>query len=333
MKKTLLTLMLAVAATFAMAQTKTYTDNLAVTINGQITAPQQTTINVESTGNNTYKLSLLNFVMGSGEEAMPVGNIIVNNINAETVDGISTFATKQTVPLTAGNLEGVSFWLADMLTEIDIDLTGKMSDGSLYCTINIDLTKDMGQVIGVEFGKDIKIARSYEDNLVVTVNGMATEQRTTINVDEKVDGTYTLSLNNFMLTSGEAVIPVGNIVLHNIETEVADGVHNFAVKQDIVITEGSVEADFWMGSTLGNVPVDLTGKMTEHKLYCNIDIDMTENLGQVINVKFGNEDLSGIESITPENSASVIYDLTGRKVETISTAGIYIVNGKKVLVK
>lgn len=333
MKKTLLTLMLAVAATFAMAQTKTYTDNLAVTINGQITAPQQTTINVESTGNNTYKLSLLNFVMGSGEDAMPVGNIIVNNINAETVDGISTFATKQTVPLTPGNLEGVSFWLADMLTEIDIDLTGKMSDGSLYCTINIDLTDAMGQVIGVEFGKDIKVARSYEDNLVVTVNGMATEQRTTINVDEKVDGTYTLSLNNFMLTSGEAVIPVGNIVLHNIETQVVDGVHNFAVNQDIVITEGSVEADFWMGSTLGNVPVDLTGKMTEHKLYCNIDIDMTENLGQVINVKFGNEDLSGIESITPENSASVIYDLTGRKVETISTAGIYIVNGKKVLVK
>ena len=132
MKKTLPTLMLAVAATFAMAQTKTYTDNLAVTINGQITAPQQTTINVESTGNNTYKLSLLNFVMGSGEDAMPVGNIIVNNINAETVDGISTFATKQTVPLTPGNLEGVSFWLADMLTEIDIDLTGKISDGSLY---------------------------------------------------------------------------------------------------------------------------------------------------------------------------------------------------------
>ena len=333
MKKTLLTLMLAVAATFAMAQTKTYTDNLAVTINGQITAPQQTTINVESTGNNTYKLSLLNFVMGSGEDAMAVGNIIVNNINAETVDGISTFATKQTVPLTPGNLEGVSFWLADMLTEIDIDLTGKMSDGSLYCTINIDLTENLGQVIGVEFGKDIKVARSYEDNLVVTVNGMATEQRTTINVDEKVDGTYTLSLNNFMLTSNDGVIPVGNIVLHNIETQVVDGVHNFAVKQDIVITEGSVEADFWMASILGNVPVDLTGKMTEHKLYCNIDIDMTANLGQVINVKFGKEDLSGIENITMENSANVIYDLTGRKVDAITTAGIYIVNGKKVLVK
>ena len=88
-----------------------------------------------------------------------------------------------------------------------------------------------------------------------------------------------------------------------------------------------------MASILGNVPVDLTGKMTEHKLYCNIDIDMTGTLGQTINVKFGQEDLSGIEDITVENVSDVIYDLTGRKVNAITTAGIYIVNGKKVLVK
>ena len=333
MKKFLLTLVLAVATTFAMAQTKTYTDALAVTINGVSSDPMQTTINVESTDNGTYTLSLLNFVMVSGEDVIPVGNIVVNGINAETVDGITSFATKQIVPLTAGDLEDVSFWLADMLTEINIDLTGKMTDGSLYCTINIDLTEVLGQVIDVEFGKDIKVARSYEENLVVTINGVAAEQRTTINVDEKVDGTYTLSLNNFMLASEDGIIPVGNIVLHNIETEIVDGVHNFATKQDIVITEGSVEADFWMGTMLGNVPVDLTGKMTEHKLYCNIDIDMTAMLGQTINVKFGQADLSGIENIAVENGANVIYDLTGRKIETINAAGIYIVNGKKVIVK
>lgn len=333
MKKTLLTLMFAIAATFAMAQTKTYTDSLVVTINGQTTAPQQTTINVEPANDGTYTLSLLNFIMGSGEDAMPVGNIVVNGINVETANGIATFATEQTVPLTAGNLEGVSFWLADMLTEINIDLAGNMTEGSLYCTINIDLTEMMGQIIGVEFGKEIKATRSYEDKLVVTINGMSTEQRTAINVDEKVDGTYTLSLNNFMLANGEGVMPVGNIVLNNITTENVDGVHSFAANQEIVITEGSVEADYWMASMLGNVPVNLTGKMNEYKLYCNIDIDMTATLGQVINVTFGQEDLSGIVGIKTENGADVIYDLTGRKVDAITTAGIYIVNGKKVLVK
>ena len=333
MKKFLLTMAVALTAMFATAQTKTYTDELVVTINEIASEPMQTTINVEPKADGTYTLSLLNFVMVSGEDVIPVGNIVVPGISYQTVNGIDNFASKQTVPLTAGDSEEASFWLADMLTEITIDLNGKMTDGSLYCTIDIDLTEALGQVIGVKFGKDIKVARSYEDDLVVTINGMATQQRTTINVDEKVDGTYTLSLNNFMLSSEDGIIPVGNIVLHNIVTEEVAGVHNFAVKQDIVITEGSVEADFWMGSMLGDVPVDLTGKMTEYKLYCNIDIDMTAMLGQTINVKFGQEDLAGIEGIQAEQGAKTIFDLTGRKVEAIAAPGIYIVDGKKVLVK
>ena len=42
---------------------------------------------------------------------------------------------------------------------------------------------------------------------------------------------------------------------------------------------------------------------------------------------------SGIEDINAIEGTGVIYDLTGRKIEKISNAGIYIVNGKKVLVK
>ena len=333
MKKFLLSMAVALTAMFATAQTKTYTDELVVTINDIASDPMQTTINVEPKADGTYTLSLLNFIMVSGEDVIPVGNIVVPGISYQTVNGIDNFASKQTVPLTAGDSEEASFWLADMLTEITIDLNGKMTDGSLYCTINIDLTEALGQVIDVEFGKDIKVARSYEDDLVVTINGMSTQQRATINVDEKIDGTYTLSLNNFMLANEEDVIPVGNIVLHNIATENVDGVQNFATKQDIVITEGSIEAEEWLGPMLGDVPVDMTGKMTEYKLYCNIDIDMTAMLGQTINVKFGQEDLAGIEGITAENGADVIYDITGRRIETVTAAGIYIINGKKTLVK
>ena len=89
-----------------------------------------------------------------------------------------------------------------------------------------------------------------------------------------------------------------------------------------------------MGPMLGAIPVSLTGKMDTENLYCTIDIDMSEALEQMINVVFGEEDkVTSIEDITVENSANVIYDLTGRKVDAITTAGIYIVNGKKVLVK
>ena len=49
--------------------------------------------------------------------------------------------------------------------------------------------------------------------------------------------------------------------------------------------------------------------------------------------RFG-EGTTGIEEITDNREQSaVIYDLTGRRVEAVTAPGIYVVNGKKVLVK
>ena len=42
---------------------------------------------------------------------------------------------------------------------------------------------------------------------------------------------------------------------------------------------------------------------------------------------------SAVEKIEVIDEKKVIYDLLGRRVEAITGAGIYIVNGKKVVVK
>jgi hypothetical protein len=42
---------------------------------------------------------------------------------------------------------------------------------------------------------------------------------------------------------------------------------------------------------------------------------------------------TAIEVVETENNIDAIYDLTGRKLEGISGTGIYIINGKKVLIK
>ena len=44
-------------------------------------------------------------------------------------------------------------------------------------------------------------------------------------------------------------------------------------------------------------------------------------------------DNTGIDEITSDSEENLIYDLTGRRIEEITTPGIYIINGKKVLVK
>ena len=45
------------------------------------------------------------------------------------------------------------------------------------------------------------------------------------------------------------------------------------------------------------------------------------------------EGTTGVENVEVESAVNVIYDLTGRRVEAITALGIYIVNGKKILVK
>lgn len=317
MKKFLLTFSFAIAAVVAMAQTKTYSDNLAVTIDNEAMEPQETTIIVAKNTDGTYCLSLNNFVLGG---MINVGNIVVDNIQVTEENGIKSFATAQNINITAGEGDPEN-WMGPHIGEVPVELKGNMTNGSLYCNIDIDLG---GNIIKVVFGQDIIKTFSYEENLVVSVGGEGMEpQRTTIYVDEVANSTYTLALNNFELPG----MPIGNIVLKSIEATEENGVKSFAAQQAIVITPGDDNSKEWYGPGLGEMPINLNGKMTNYKLYCNIDLDF----GEVINVTFGQADLSGIENIAGEMSEKVIFDLTGRRVEDFTAPGIYIVNGKKVL--
>ena len=317
MKKTLLTFFFAIAATFAMAQTKTFTDNLTISMDGEVIDSQTSTITVKKESDNTYTLALNNFLlMGEG-----IGNIVINGITANEENSIKNFSVEQNITITEGDSEGVEFWLGPELGEIPVALNGKMTEGSLYCNINIE---DLG--VAVTFGTDIAKTFSYDEDLTVIMDGeILDSQRTTIYVDEKTNGTYILALNNFLLF-GEGI---GNIVINGINANEENGIKYFSIEQNITITEGDSEGvEFWLGPDLGEIPVALNGKMTEYKLYCNINI---EDL--CVAVTFGQADLTGINNVESENGANVIYDLTGRKVNEINAAGIYIVNGKKVLVK
>lgn len=152
MKKTLLTLALAVCATLGFAQNvKTYTDNLVVTINEESTPPMPAQIFVEELGDGTCNLSLKNFTLVMGEESLPVGNINLPGITLQDEGAYQSFATQQTITIQPGDDESKT-WLGPMLGEVPIDMQGRITGDKLYCTIDIDMQESLGQTIGVVFG-------------------------------------------------------------------------------------------------------------------------------------------------------------------------------------
>ena len=81
----------------------------------------------------------------------------------------------------------------------------------------------------------------------------------------------------------------------------------------VVITQGT---KYWNNGVAGNVSLKNT------KSYWKLE---------KVTVEEGS--FTGIEEIIESEGTKAIYDLTGRRINEITVPGIYIVNGKKVLVK
>ena len=123
----------------------------------------------------------------------------------------------------------------------------------------------------------------YTNDLMVSINGLAiAPQSTTIQLIKELDGTTSFALNNFVLADLAAI---GNIKLTNVTVN-EDG--TITAEQSIVIEEGNDPAynGQWIGHLLGEVPVKLNAKIVDGQLVADIDIDMTETLGEVIKVTF-----------------------------------------------
>lgn len=179
---------------------------------------------------------------------------------------------------------------------------------------------------------------NYSEKLVVTIDGNSTDSiPAAITVVDNGDGTCDFSLRNFILADDQSSVAIGNVDLKGVKMEKVDGVSNISTNQNIVIQPGddpNYGEDEWLGPILGEVPIVLTGKLTATALYVNIDIDMSETLGQIINVVVGQEKnvISGINGVkvTPSANATAIYTLGGVRVNK-ATKGVYVINGKKVI--
>ena len=168
------------------------------------------------------------------------------------------------------------------------------------------------------------MATDYTGNITVSINGEGSTQQTTIKVEQNEDETYKLSINNFLLTTPDTTIPVGNIVLDNMKGYTIAGVTNVVADQAILIEPGNIdglsESD-WFGPVLGEVPIILAAQFDNTNAKADIDIDLSdpEKLGQFINVKFNTReegtgiygDVNGDGEVTGSDVTSIYNIILG----------------------
>ena len=105
-------------------------------------------------------------------------------------------------------------------------------------------------------------ATEYKDQLEIVINNeLASQSTDQISVSKNEDGTYTLTLKNFILGSGEEVIPVGTINIASVSaTEFGTNNVRLAFADEITIEDGDLEGvSGWLGPQLESVPVDIVG--------------------------------------------------------------------------
>lgn len=130
-------------------------------------------------------------------------------------------------------------------------------------------------------------ATDYNEPIVVTVNGEASEQTGMIVVTQNGDK-YDLALKNFMLNSPDGPMGIGNVELKGIKSVAAGDAVLLFTNQTVTITDGDdPNVSFWMAQMLPPVPVEMQGKLENNHLRCFLDIDLTEAMGQVIQVAVG----------------------------------------------
>lgn len=131
-------------------------------------------------------------------------------------------------------------------------------------------------------------ATNYIVPVTVVVNGVTSEQMGEFSVEVN-DGLYDINLKNFMLSSENGPMGVGNVELKGIEPYYDGNATLLVTEREVTMTDGDDPSiEIWMAGMLPPVNVELRGKIEGELLYMNLNIDLMETLGQLIQVTIGN---------------------------------------------
>lgn len=195
MKKVFLLMTLAVATAISAWATD-YSEFITITINGETTAPIQSTVTLEQEeGLSTYSFTLRNFILPgeTAEEDMYVGNVQLTGLTLMGAGEEKTFATTQNISIQPGD-DGGDYWFGPFLGEIPVTVNGRIiGDTEALVIIDIDLMEAMGQILTVTFANQniYQMANSdFETWETVTYGSKSGEEP--VKWSSFLDGTGTL---------------------------------------------------------------------------------------------------------------------------------------------
>lgn len=354
---------------FAAPKTsKKYDAGLAVTVNGIVYPEQESSINIYEMSNDTYMMQLSNFILG---EDMPVGNIVLTGLKADVSKvGMMSFASEQTIQISEGTDEThAGEWMGPGLGDVPVVFAGKMTDNRFFCNINIDMSTQ-GQIINVVFGKDFTVVN---DQQAVTADEVGTKdvilnrsfaqgwntvclpfnvEPTEIAEGAKAQEFSSVNANalNFAevaemqantpyLFFAPQAIASGKVLESK---DVVEGVAKSVTKEGYTFcgtyTLTNMQGKYGVANVEG-VQKIMRGAAGSSLAGTRAYFTTTNTKANGMRINLGNNGITGINQINAENiqNAAAVYNLQGVKVSNHGTtnlpAGIYIMQGKKVIVK
>lgn len=328
MKKIFTLFLLALAAFTAQAEStvRTFTNTLKVTVDG-IETSQQATVEVEMLEDNLINFVLPNFALGTGDDALPVGNIEINNLYLRDKGSYSSFSYNANLQIKAGSTPGVETWLGPELGNLPLALTGKMSDTDLFVNIDLNLMETLQQIVNVQFGTDFAPAKATGEKTftadcttamiaggqTMPLDPIAAYTTKATFFDNK---TMSLELKNLTFSMGEEVLPMGTIVVPGIDL---DDNGTYKTFHHVIRTTFAAGDDggFWLGDGMA-VDIEVAGKLTENALYYRFLVGGSDELNGVLTIDFGTDPVPA----TPTGAAKVYNDQIVVSVNDYTTDAI-----------
>ena len=337
----------------------TYKNDLSVRVLGRTNQPAETNINlIESEG--TYSLELKNFVM----DGLGVGNIKVTNLDVAD----NTYTTSQTITITKGDDPSINYWMGPELGEVPVNVVATVNGDQMVAQITIKNFYEIGN-IDVTFAPTITIGANASVSTEAGVNNVIVN-RTFAKGWNTVCLPFDVAVASLQATKAqEFVSSNGSSLTFN---EVADGVLKANVPY-LVFFSNEVSDPFYYGGKVeatNPTPVTYNGftfvgnyeasKRMEGLYGVASEGDVqkimlgtagstlpatcayfaTKNLNaNGLRICFDGGEVTGINQVNgaQAQSAGAVYNLQGIKVSNRGTnnlpAGLYIMQGKKVIVK